>query len=140
MTQTLFTGVLLSIFAVFFGFAVFVIGPEYESRLFPITKDMKIALISEDRTRGIQEFRIEARKVRSCDIVAIKVISGDSKEGLLRLSHFSLKDNVSNRPRGHQVYEGFVIGEPANYIRVDTVHRCHSLWNTVTSPWGEWQR
>ena len=138
--HNLFTGCLLIVFFFLMILLATVIGPEKEAELFPIVEDVKITLIKEDREEGFQDFTVTARKVRSCEVIAIKVLQGDSPTGPLRLAHYALRELPNNRALGEQSYSGSVVGEVGNYIRIDTIHRCHRLWDTVSSPWAEWTR
>lgn len=138
--QHIFTGSLLTVFGVLFTVSVFVIAPELESRLMPVVEDIEIELVAENKDVGMQEFHITANKVRSCDVRSITILAGDSKDGILRRVHYSLKNKATDRAQGRQAYDGTIFGEVGNYIRIDTIHECHGLWYTISTPWAEWER
>jgi hypothetical protein len=124
----------------FTALVVLVKAPIWEGKLLPVVKDVQVTLIKEDRDAGYQEFSVIATKVRSCEAKGILVLVGDRPDGPLRRVFFALKETPNTRARGMQTYDGIVVGDLGNYIRVDTVHRCHGLWDTVMSPWTEWKR
>lgn len=125
------------------GVLVFTLGPIYEGRFFPVVKNVQITLVEENLGIGMQSFTVVATKVRDCDVKSMKVLVGESKDSILRRANFALKpegEPLTNRAKGTQYYEGVVIGKVGNYVRIDTTHECHPLWNTIFSPWGEWER
>lgn len=141
--QHLLTGALSIIIFYVVGVLVFTLGPIYEGRLFPLVKDVRITLVEENLGVGMQTFTVVATKVRDCDVRAMKVLVGESKDDILHRANFALKPDgepLTHRAKGTQVYEGVVIGRVGNYVRIDTVHHCHGLWDTIFSPWGEWER
>ncbi len=119
---------------------LFILGPIYEGKHFPVTSGVKVELVKTEPDRMV--LQAYGTKNRECSLTNIKVLvdaNGDSKvtKGVVYLINDGVGDIV--RPLGYQDFGIWAVHPIAKKVQVQTSYRCHFLWDTyqVLGEWSE---
>lgn len=119
---------------------LFTVGPVKEGQWFPVVQRVNVKLIEEDEDS--MTFYVTAEKIRRCEVRSIRVLTKDREDEDWHLARADIKtteDGPRDRPLGPQSYGLWVVNPKANFVKVETTHKCHQLWETQFD-WTEWHR
>lgn len=131
-TTIISTGLVLVMISLFLIF-----GPTIESRLFPVTKDVRVELITSNKDEVLVS--VYGTKVRPCKYIethAIVLKDGVWVKGDMTFST-ATENNNPTRGLGAQHFGYWTIKPEGNPVRLEVVNKCHEFWDTVTS-FGTW--
>jgi len=118
----------------------FAMGPSVESQYFPVTSDVKVALLKVDGDK--MYFKAEGTKLRHCSMLDVRIlVKQDEHSTPVKGSIYVLDDGIGPRTRalGHQNLGIWVIEPLGISLDVDATYTCHPLWLTHTHL-GNWPK
>lgn len=115
----------------------FIIGPLWESRLFPVTINVRAEFIKNDGDRML--FRAWGNKVRQCTLDSthtLVLVNGQWVKGVSYVVDDGL--GPTTRPLGEQYFGIWAHSPIGSGIRIEGEYNCHGFWRT-RSFIGEWR-
>lgn len=122
-------------------FIVFTVGPQLETRFWPVVSKLKILSIEE--VAGQSQLTARFTKFRNCEYIGLSWFRGRLDGNFERVRVTILRqpgdDGSPNRPPGTQTSGPWLVAIPPADLRGNSFarlsHRCHFLWLTTTDFW-----
>lgn len=135
-------GFTISVFAIFaltvlVIIPLFVFGPDFESRYYPVVKDFKIleTYPHEESDPSITYYRVQFNKVRSCELIrGFEWYLIDNQGIQTRVLGQPSADPISRPVGANNIprYEVSNGGQQFVSQKLVMSHRCHPFWTTYT--------
>jgi hypothetical protein len=117
---------------------LFILGPIWETKLFPVTVNVRAEFIKVDGDRML--FRAWGNKVRQCSLESTQtliLVNGRWVKGV----SYVVDDGKgpTTRPLGEQYLGVWAHSPVGDAIKIEGLYNCHGFWRTRTVL-GEWHK
>ena len=110
----------------------FIVAQIVETKFWPVIRDGSILKIEPEVESNKIQLMLSGTKQRSCTYLSTQLAVYDGEKWVPTGALESVRYTISNRPTGKQVFAMYKFDSGWTKIRIQALHRCHSLWDSMS--------